>query len=150
MLHRCPALWSSSFKKVVFGALLCALCSADVGSPRAAPDPKPTDTVPSSTDDASPTATYVLYPRARVHMLVFFGFFFTTVAIPAVLMLGYWFLIQVLGGLPQLASAGGGIAFWAHIGGFAAGVVLVLPFRRPEMVAAHRARRPRRKARYGF
>jgi membrane associated rhomboid family serine protease len=64
----------------------------------------------------------VFYPRARVDLLVFLGFFVTRVAIPAALMLLYWFAIQVLAGLPSLGQSGGGVAFWAHIGGFLAGV----------------------------
>ena len=64
----------------------------------------------------------VLFPRAPVHMLVFFGFFFTRIVVPAFLMLGYWFLLQLLGGM---GGGSGGVAFWAHIGGFVAGVVLI-------------------------
>jgi len=80
----------------------------------------------------------VLYPRAPVHLLVVLGFFFTRVVVPAYLMLGYWFLLQILGGIPALAAEGAGIAFWAHVGGFVAGVVLVPAFRDPARVAAHR------------
>lgn len=64
----------------------------------------------------------VFYPKARVDLLVFLGFFVTRVAVPAALMLVYWFAIQVLAGLPSLGQSGGGVAFWAHIGGFLAGV----------------------------
>jgi len=81
----------------------------------------------------------VLYPRAHVHTLIILGFYMRTVAVPASFMLGYWFLLQILGGLPKLGSEGGGVAFWAHVGGFVAGVVLVYVFRKPELVAAHRA-----------
>lgn len=85
-------------------------------------------------------AYLVLYPRVRVHLLVVLGFFITTVVVPAYLMLGYWFLIQVLGGLPALGgTGGGGVAFWAHVGGFAAGALLVFPFRDRHRVARHRA-----------
>ncbi|BCO10508.1 hypothetical protein GF1_28840 [Desulfolithobacter dissulfuricans] len=73
-----------------------------------------------------------LYPHARVHTLVFLGFFITTFEVPAIAMLGYWFLIQLLGGLPALAAAGGGVAFWAHIGGFLAGLFLVGSFVNPQ------------------
>jgi membrane associated rhomboid family serine protease len=66
----------------------------------------------------------VLFPKAPVHVLVFFGFIFTRLVVPAFLMLGYWFLIQLLGGIPALAGAAGGVAFWAHVGGFLAGVIL--------------------------
>ncbi|HEY5657197.1 MAG TPA: rhomboid family intramembrane serine protease [Myxococcota bacterium] len=81
----------------------------------------------------------VLYPRVPVRVLLFFGFFFTTVAVPAVAMLGFWFLLQVLGGIPALESEAGGVAFWAHVGGFLAGVALVFPFKDPVRLAAHRA-----------
>jgi membrane associated rhomboid family serine protease len=80
----------------------------------------------------------VLYPRAPVHMLVVLGFYITRIVVPAYLMLGYWFLLQVLGGIPSLQGAGGGVAFWAHVGGFAAGVALLPLFRVRERVEAHR------------
>lgn len=81
----------------------------------------------------------LLFPRARVNTLIFLGFFITTISVPAVFMLGYWFLLQVLGGLPALGSAEGGVAFWAHIGGFAAGVVLIGVFARSDYLAAYRS-----------
>lgn len=80
----------------------------------------------------------VLYPRAPVHMLVVLGFFVTRVDVPAFLMLGYWFLLQLLGGLPSLQETAGGVAFWAHVGGFLAGVALVQAFKVPARVDAHR------------
>ena len=81
----------------------------------------------------------VLYPRAPVHMLVTLGFYFTRMVVPAYLMLGYWFLLQLVGGIPALQGVGGGgVAFWAHVGGFAAGIALLPLFRVPERVAAHR------------
>jgi rhomboid family protein len=79
-----------------------------------------------------------LYPRAPVHMLVTLGFFFTRIVVPAYLMLGYWFLLQLLGGVPALQGEGGGVAFWAHVGGFAAGIALLPLFRVPARVEAHR------------
>lgn len=82
-------------------------------------------------------AYILLYPRVRVHMLLFLGFFVTTFAVPAVLMLGYWFLIQLLSGLGSLGRSGGGVAFWAHAGGFAAGAVLIWLFRRRSYIEAH-------------
>jgi membrane associated rhomboid family serine protease len=84
-------------------------------------------------------AYIVLYPRVRVHMLIFLGFFITRAAVPAFLMLGYWFLLQLLGGLPALGADTGGVAFWAHAGGFLGGALLVLLFRDDELVARHRA-----------
>jgi membrane associated rhomboid family serine protease len=88
----------------------------------------------------------VLYPRVRVFTLITLGFFLTSVALPAWVMLGYWFLIQFVSGLAALSSEVGGVAFWAHVGGFVAGVVLVKLFARPELIAAHQAHqwRPRR------
>jgi membrane associated rhomboid family serine protease len=80
-------------------------------------------------------AYIVLYPRVRVHMLIFLGFFITTIAVPAWAMLGYWFLLQILGGLPTLAAESGGVAFWAHAGGFVAGMVLIWLFRNPKLVS---------------
>ncbi len=79
-----------------------------------------------------------LYPRAPVHLLVVFFVFVQRTVVPAFLMLGYWFLLQVLGGIPALASEAGGVAFWAHVGGFLAGVLLVPVFSKPERVEAHR------------
>jgi membrane associated rhomboid family serine protease len=79
----------------------------------------------------------LLYPRARVHTLLFLGLFVTTVDVPAYVMLGYWILLQFLGGLPALAGLGGegGVAFWAHIGGFVAGLILIRFFARQEFLA---------------
>jgi len=91
-------------------------------------------------------AYIVLYPRVRVHMLVFLGFFITTFAVPAWLMLGYWFLLQVLGGIPMLAAESGGVAFWAHAGGFVAGMLLIWLFRDRTLVA----RRLRHVTPYGY
>lgn len=82
-------------------------------------------------------AYVLLYPRVHVHLLVIFGFYVTTVAVPAVMMLGYWFLLQLIGGFGSLGSAGGGVAFWAHIGGFVAGLVLIVLFRDRRLLARH-------------
>lgn len=86
-------------------------------------------------------AYVVLFPRAPVHMLVFFGFFFTRIVVPAFFMLGYWFLLQLLGGFFSMGGTGGGVAFWAHVGGFVAGMLLVKPFCNPERTDACRQRR---------
>ena len=82
-------------------------------------------------------AYVILYPRVRVHLFVppfFFG-----IVVPAFLMLGYWFLMQLLGGTTALGSDRGGVAFWAHVGGFLAGCVLITGFKNPARVAQHRA-----------
>jgi membrane associated rhomboid family serine protease len=81
-------------------------------------------------------AYVMLYPRVHVHMLVFLGFFVTTIAVPAVFMLGYWFVLQLLSGWMSNAAEGG-VAFWAHVGGFVAGAVLVLLFRNPRLLDRH-------------
>jgi membrane associated rhomboid family serine protease len=65
----------------------------------------------------------LLFPKAPVHMLIFIGFFFTRIVVPAIFMLGYWILLQVVGGL--FVRGGGGVAFWAHIGGFVTGIILI-------------------------
>jgi membrane associated rhomboid family serine protease len=85
----------------------------------------------------------VLYPRVRVHMVVFLGFFVTTVAVPAYFMLLYWAFLQLLGSVPMLAGGGegGGVAFMAHLGGFVAGVALIKLFVKAELVEAHRRHR---------
>jgi membrane associated rhomboid family serine protease len=69
----------------------------------------------------------VLFPKARVTTLVPLGFFLQVVQLPAVVMIGIWFAIQVGGGVLSLGWSGGGVAWWAHVGGFAAGLVLVRP-----------------------
>jgi membrane associated rhomboid family serine protease len=79
----------------------------------------------------------VLYPRARVFTMVPLGFFLTSVALPAWLMLVYWMVLQLLGGFTSIGAEGGGVAFWAHVGGFVAGVVLVKLFERQAAVVAH-------------
>jgi membrane associated rhomboid family serine protease len=67
----------------------------------------------------------VLYPGARITTLVFLGFFYQLVDVPAVVVLGFWFVLQLIDGLASLGLAGtqGGVAFFAHIGGFVAGFV---------------------------
>jgi rhomboid family protein len=91
----------------------------------------------------------VLYPNVRVFALVPIGFILTSIALPAWLMLLYWLLIQFVSGLAAFGGDVGGVAFWAHIGGFLAGAVLVKLFARSDYLAAHRAHhwRPRRVVR---
>jgi membrane associated rhomboid family serine protease len=94
-------------------------------------------------------AYLVLFPRVRVFTVIPLGFFFHTVALPAWAMLIYWAFLQVAGGVTSVYSEeGGGVAFWAHLGGFIAGVVLVKLFVRRDRVAAHVSRHwePRRAA----
>jgi membrane associated rhomboid family serine protease len=72
-------------------------------------------------------AYLVLYPRARVEVIVFPLFFFPFI-IPAVVLMAVWFLTQLLSGLAEISrtTAGSGVAWWAHVGGFAAGALTML------------------------
>ena len=84
-------------------------------------------------------AYLVLYPRVRVWAIVPIGIIPVSIALPAWTMLLYWAAIQFFGGLSGLMSEHqGGVAFWAHIGGFVAGVALIKVFARPEDVRTHR------------
>ncbi|MGB8657159.1 MAG: rhomboid family intramembrane serine protease [Candidatus Zixiibacteriota bacterium] len=69
-------------------------------------------------------AYIITFPRARIQTLIFFGFFVRVVAVPALLFLGIWFLFQLLYALPSIRATTGGVAFFAHVGGFLAGIVL--------------------------
>ena len=91
-------------------------------------------------------AYLILYPKVRVFAMVPLGFFLTSVALPAWVMLGYWFLIQFVSGIATMAGDMGGVAFWAHVGGFIAGVVLVKLFVRQDYLQEHQSHhwRPRR------
>ena len=84
-------------------------------------------------------AYIVLYPRVRVYTWVPPLFF---LHLPAMLLLGYWFFIQLATGIvsigPEMGEKGG-VAVWAHVGGFVAGVVLIRIFERPQLVRAKRS-----------
>jgi membrane associated rhomboid family serine protease len=81
-------------------------------------------------------AYIVLFPKVRVYTLVWLGLFITTIAVPAWVMLGYWIALQLFSGF---SGAESGVAFWAHIGGFVAGVALIKLFVRPDYLKQHRA-----------
>lgn len=84
-------------------------------------------------------AYLLLYPTVRVWTLVPLGFFFTSVALPAWTMLVYWLALQFLSGVLTLGGESvGGVAFWAHVGGFVAGLALVKIFARSEYLREHR------------
>ncbi len=85
-------------------------------------------------------AYMVLFPRTRVHTLVALGWYWTTAEIPAVYLLGVWFLLQLIPGMSM--QVGGGVAYWAHIGGFVAGAVILLLLGRNRVL---RNRRPLRR-----
>ena len=78
-------------------------------------------------------AYLVLHPRANVRVLVWIILFVTVINVPALIVLGVWFAGQILSGVATPTSAEGGVAFWAHVGGFVAGVVLIPFFRRREV-----------------
>lgn len=69
-----------------------------------------------------------LFPNARVLTLIPLGFFSRVVEIPAVVVLGFWIIVQVLNGVMTLGAQAGGVAWLAHVGGFVAGLVMVIPF----------------------
>jgi len=87
-------------------------------------------------------AYIVLYPRARILALVFLVFFYQLLEVPALLVLGYWFLLQLVSGAASLeaATAQGGVAFFAHIGGFVAGTLVGMIVR---LASGGRPRAPR-------
>jgi membrane associated rhomboid family serine protease len=83
----------------------------------------------------------VLYPRARILSLVFIVFFVTIIEVPAVFLLGFWFLEQVYFGSANLTNpvgGGGGVAYFAHVGGFVFGLALIRLF-----VVHHKSEPPR-------
>ena len=92
-------------------------------------------------------AYLVLFPRVRVYALVPIGFIPLSIALPAWTMLLYWAFLQFAGGLfGMMAEERGGVAFWAHLGGFVAGVVLIKLFVKSDDIRAHRSQHwePRR------
>ena len=85
-------------------------------------------------------AYIVLFPSARILSLVFLGFFYQLLEVPALVVLGYWFVLQLVSGFGAFGAetAQGGVAFFAHIGGFVLGVAVGLLLR---VVGAGTARR---------
>ena len=75
-------------------------------------------------------AYFIRFPKAKVDMLFIFFFFIRVFRVPAPVMLGVWFLMQLLSGFGSLGQQGGGVAWFAHIGGFAAGMILIFLFER--------------------
>lgn len=76
-------------------------------------------------------AYLILYPTARIRVLIPIFIFLTTLQVPAIVMIGIWFLEQFFLGVLSLnmtAAQSGGVGFWAHVGGFVAGIILILPF----------------------
>jgi len=74
-------------------------------------------------------AYLLLFPHARIHTLVFFGFFVDVIRLPAILVIGFWIVLQFLNGIISKGFVGqGGVAWFAHIGGFLAGFLLIKLF----------------------
>jgi membrane associated rhomboid family serine protease len=75
-------------------------------------------------------AYLLLFPFSRVRTAIIF-FFIIFVRIPAIILLGFWFLLQFFGGIGTLglSSQGGGVAYWAHIGGFLFGIIVVIVYK---------------------
>ena len=78
-------------------------------------------------------AYLLLYPRAQVYVVIPLGFFWHRMYVPAALVLGLWFFMQLLNGGISLGHQGGGVAFFAHIGGFIAGMMLIGIFKHPHV-----------------
>ena len=123
--------------------LVCGLVAAGT---HVMMDPSsPIPTVGASGAIAGVLGAYlVLYPKVRVNMLFFFVIFVRIIPLPAWIVLAYWFLVQLLSGWSQLTplrpEVSGGVAFWAHIGGFLAGVALIKLFEDRRRVAARTRR----------
>ena len=79
-------------------------------------------------------AYFVLYPHSRVLTLVPLFFYYEIFEVPAIVLLGFWFLMQLFsaGAIARMASTGGGVAFMAHVAGFVVGMIGVLVFRKRE------------------
>jgi membrane associated rhomboid family serine protease len=85
-------------------------------------------------------AYIVLFPQGKVRTLVFLGYFGQIILVPAWVMIGLWFALQLFSGLTSLGATDvGGVAFWAHVGGFVSGAVLVWLFRDRDAVARQNA-----------
>jgi membrane associated rhomboid family serine protease len=96
----------------------------------------PDSTIPTIGASGAIAATLgaylVLFPRARITSLVFLGFFYQLIDVPAVVVLVFWFVLQLIDGIASLGvtdSGGGGVAFFAHIGGFVFGAFVGLVLR---------------------
>ena len=76
-------------------------------------------------------AYLLLFPRAQVMVLIPLGIFTRTMYVPAGFVLGFWFVLQLISGGMSLGQGGGGVAFFAHVGGFMAGMALIGLFKNP-------------------
>ena len=108
--------------------LLCGLAAAMA---QALPDPASTIPMVGASGAISGVlgAYLLLYPQARILVLIPLGVFTQLVRLPAIWVLGLWFGMQLLSGAANVGSRGGGVAFGAHVGGFLAGMALIPLFR---------------------
>ncbi len=126
--------------------LVCGLAGA---AAQVAVDPaSPIPVVGASAAISGVMGAYlVLYPRVLVNMLFIFVIIFRVIPLPAWVVLVYWFAVQLLSALPQLAGAqtavSSGVAFMGHVGGFVAGLVLVKLFEDRRLVAVRTHERHR-------
>jgi membrane associated rhomboid family serine protease len=121
--------------------LFCGLAAA--GAHLLVDPASPVPTVGASGAISGVMGAYLmLFPRVRIRMFFWFLIFFRIFAIPAWVVLGWWFAVQLFGGLPDIVSPNpeiaGGVAFWAHVGGFVAGAALVKAFENPALVTRRR------------
>lgn len=81
-------------------------------------------------------AYIMLFPRAKVYSLIFLFLFITVIEVPAYLFIGLWFLLQLASGISSITGTAqaGGIAYFAHIGGFLAGFILIIFFQKHKKV----------------
>jgi len=84
-------------------------------------------------------AYLLIYPRARILVLIPLGFISQLIRMPAIVVLGFWFVLQLINSL-LTDSTGGGVAWGAHLGGFVAGVVLIPLFKRRNVSLFHKTR----------
>ena len=117
--------------------IICGLAASAAHILVAAASPVPT--VGASGAISGVLGAYlILYPRVRIRMLFIFIIFFRVFRIPAWAVLLWWFALQVLSGLPELmrvrSDVSSGVAVWAHVGGFLAGVILVKFFENKRLV----------------
>lgn len=114
-------------RRFIWFYLLCGLCAAIAQFLS-----DPTSTIPmvgaSGAISGVLGAYLVLFPRAKVVTFWWIIIFIRLVELPAIIYLGLWFLYQLVSGLAETQTGGAGVAFWAHIGGFVAGVVLIKLF----------------------
>lgn len=109
------------------------LCGLAASAAQIAADPGSTiPNVGASGAIAGVLAGYlVLLPQGTVRLFIFFGFFYHITKVPALLFISAWFVIQLFSGVVSLGAVaeGGGVAYWAHVGGFVAGLLIAFVYK---------------------